>query len=207
MRAYRAVKGALDRLLALLALFFLLPLFFVLVIGIRATSRGPVLFRQVRMGQGMEPFLLYKFRTMACHAPRECATADLMIPQQYITPFGSFLRRTSMDELPQLLNVLRGEMSLLGPRPVILSEGELITRRACAGVYAVRPGLSGPAQISGRDLLNDQEKTQLDGDYARRLSLWRDAGLLLATVQAVASHRGVQEGCVDRGGKNIARRI
>lgn len=208
-RCYCLVKTALDRGLALVAILLLLPLFAAIAFGIRCTSRGPVLFRQVRMGRGMEPFLVYKFRTMSCRAPRYCATAELCAPRQYMTAFGSFLRKTSLDELPQLWNVLRGEMSLLGPRPVILSEDELISRRACAGVYAVRPGLSGLSQVAGRDLLNNEEKTRLDGEYVQHLSFWRDAWLLVVTVFAAAFHRGIREGApgrVDQGGKTIVRK-
>lgn len=192
--AYLFWKLTLDRALALVALLLLSPVLAAVAFGIRCTSRGPILFRQVRMGRGMEPFLVYKFRTMSCRAPRNLATAALSTPERYITRFGAFLRRTSLDELPQLFNVLRGEMSLLGPRPVILSEDELISSRACAGVYGVRPGISGLSQVRGRDLLNNEEKTRLDGEYAHRLSFWRDVWLFLATALAVALHRGVREG-------------
>ena len=204
---YRFCKNIADRLLALSAILLLLPLMAVIAFGIRCTSRGPLLFRQVRMGRGMEPFLLYKFRTMSCRAPRNCATAMLKAPERYVTPFGAFLRKTSLDELPQLFNVLRGEMSLLGPRPVILCEDELIAARACAGVYRVRPGISGLSQVAGRDLLDNQEKTRLDSEYARTLSPWRDICLLLATLWAVLLHSGIREGClVEQGGKDVVRK-
>ncbi len=193
-RRYLVCKQTADRLLALALLLFLCPVMAAVAFGIRCTSPGPVLFRQVRMGRGMEPFLIYKFRTMSCRTPRDCATAALCAPGRYITRFGALLRKTSLDELPQLWNVLRGEMSLLGPRPVVLAESELISRRACAGVYAVRPGVSGLSQISGRDLLNDEEKTRLDREYVKHLSPWRDGLLLFATVYAVVFHRGVREG-------------
>ncbi len=193
-RRYLVFKQTADRLLALALLLIFCPVMAAVAFGIRCTSPGPVLFRQVRMGRGMEPFLIYKFRTMSCRAPRNCATAALGTPGRYITRFGALLRKTSLDELPQLWNVLRGEMSLLGPRPVVLVESELITRRACAGVYAVRPGVSGLSQILGRDLLNDEEKTRLDREYVKHLSPWRDGLLLFATVYAVAFHRGVREG-------------
>lgn len=209
-RRYARCKRVADGLLALCGILLLWPLLACIAFGIRCTSPGPVLFRQVRVGRGMEPFLVYKFRTMSCRAPREQATACLATPSRYITRFGAFLRQTSLDELPQLFNVLRGEMSLIGPRPVILSEGELISRRACAGVYRVRPGISGLSQVRGRDLLNDEEKTRLDREYVSRLSLLRDGILLLATVLSVAFRRGIREGCVpevphvpQKGGKNL----
>ena len=193
-RCYARCKAALDACAALAAILLLLPLLLLISIGIRCTSPGPVLFRQVRLGRGMEPFLVYKFRTMSCRAPRELATAQLVTPERYITRFGAFLRRTSLDELPQLFNVLRGEMSLIGPRPVVLSEGELISRRVCAGVYRVKPGISGLSQVRGRDLLNDEEKTRLDGEYACGMSFWRDAILLLATMISVLFRYGIREG-------------
>lgn len=202
--AYPALKSRLDACLALLALALLSPLLAGIAFGIRCTSPGPILFRQVRLGQGMEPFLLYKFRTMVCSAPRETASADLPCRARYVTRFGAFLRKTSLDELPQLFNVLRGEMALLGPRPVIPGEGELVARRACTGAYRVKPGLSGLAQVRGRDLLSDEEKADLDGAYAAHLSPGRDACLLFATVFAVLARRGLrEEGSTDKGGKTI----
>lgn len=193
-RLYPACKRLMDVLLAAAGLVLSAPLLFCIAFGIRVTSPGPVLFRQVRMGRALEPFLLYKFRTMSCRAPRDCATAALHGSGKYITRFGAFLRKTSLDELPQLWNVLRGDMSLLGPRPVVLSETELIARRAACGVYRVRPGISGLSQIRGRDLLSDEEKTVLDGVYVRRLSLWQDVCLLIATAFCVLSRHGVREG-------------
>lgn len=191
---YPACKRGLDVLLAAAGLALSLPLFFLIAFGIRVTSPGAVFFCQVRMGRGLEPFLLYKFRTMSRHAPRDTATAALHGSGKYITRFGAFLRKTSLDELPQLWNVLRGDMSLIGPRPVVLAETDLIARRVACGAYGVRPGMSGLSQIRGRDLLSNEEKATLDGAYARRLSLWRDAWLLLATAFCVLSRRGVREG-------------
>ena len=191
---YARCKTVLDACAAFAALFLLIPVFVWIAFVIRCTSPGPVLFRQVRLGQGMEPFLLYKFRTMSCRTPRNVATAQLASPERYITRFGAFLRRTSLDELPQLFNVLRGEMSLIGPRPIIPAEDGLVTRRACAGVYRVKPGISGLSQMRGRDLLDDEEKTRLDREYACSMSPWRDAVLLLSTVVSVAFQHGIREG-------------
>lgn len=189
VRLYPFVKRLLDLLLAAFLLLAASPLFFFAAFGIRATSRGPILFRQVRVGRRLEPFLLYKFRTMSCRAPRDVATADA--PPCYITRFGRFLRRTSLDELPQLFNVLRGDMSLLGPRPVVTTEVELIALRAARGVYTVRPGISGLAQVSGRDLLSNGEKARLDSEYVRHLSLLSDVRLLCSTLAAVILCRGI----------------
>ena len=207
-RRYFFCKALADRVFAFFACLALLPVFLAVAFGIRCTSPGPILFRQVRLGRGMEPFLLYKFRTMSCRAPRDCATVAFCAPERYMTRFGAFLRKSSLDELPQLFNVLRGEMSILGPRPVILSEDALISHRACTGAYRVRPGISGLSQISGRDLLNNEEKARLDGEYATRLSFWRDFRLILATALSVAFHRGVREGTpvsTDQGGKKSVR--
>ena len=142
----------------------------------------------------MEPFLLYKFRTMSVRAPRDAATAALSSPERYITRVGAFLRKTSLDELPQLYNVLRGDMSLLGPRPVVLSEGDLILRRAFCGAYRVRPGMSGLSQVRGRDLLSDAEKAALDGRYAANMSFFFDFFLLILTFFAVLLRRHIREG-------------
>ena len=193
---YTSLKAVFDVCAAFSALLLLFPLFALVAFGIRCTSPGPILFRQVRLGRGLEPFLLYKFRTMSCRAPRNVATAQLTCPGKYITRFGAFLRKTSLDELPQLFNVLRGEMSLIGPRPIIPAEDELVARRACAGVYRVKPGLSGLSQVRGRDLLNDEEKTRLDSQYACSVSPWRDALLLFATFVSVAFQLGIREGSV-----------
>ena len=193
-RVYAVCKRGIDVFLSLLLLAFLAPLFYLIALGVRLSSPGPALFCQVRMGKGLEPFLLYKFRTMAQNAPRECPTAAFVSPTRHITRFGAFLRKTSLDELPQLWNVLRGDMSLLGPRPVLLAETDLIAARAVCGAYRVRPGMSGLSQVLGRDLLNNEEKAALDGVYARRLSLRADLRLLWATGVAVLFHRGVKEG-------------
>lgn len=192
--AYAVCKRFLDVFLSACGLLLLSPLFFVIGFAVRVDSRGPILFRQVRMGRGMEPFLLYKFRTMSVCAPRNCASAAFAAPERYITRVGAFLRKTSMDELPQLYNVLRGDMSLLGPRPVILSEGELIWRRAFLGAYRVRPGMSGLSQVRGRDLLSDREKAALDGRYAARMSFFSDFLLLISTFFAVLFRRHIREG-------------
>lgn len=194
MAPYAVCKRALDILLAAMGLFLLSPLFFAVAFAVRVDSRGPILFRQVRMGRGMEPFLLYKFRTMSVGAPRDCATSLFVTPERYITRVGAFLRKTSLDELPQLYNVLRGDMSLLGPRPVVLSESDLILRRAHLGVYRVRPGISGLSQVRGRDLLSDREKAALDGRYAARMSFFSDLFLLISTFFAVLFRRHIREG-------------
>ncbi len=190
---YTRVKRALDFSLAAAAVAALAPLFCAVALSVRLTSRGPVLFRQVRMGRGLTPFLLYKFRTMTVAAPRDCPSAAFSDRAAYFTPIGRLLRATSLDELPQLFNVLRGEMSLLGPRPVALTEAALIEARAAAGVYRVRPGISGAAQLGGRDLLSDREKLDLDRAYVEGVCFSGDVRLFFSTFSSVLLRRGVTE--------------
>lgn len=193
-RVFSAViKRSFDVTVSALALILLSPLFFWIAWGIRLTSPGPILFAQVRMGRLLTPFVLYKFRTMSCRAPHDAPTREVA-GAAYITRFGAFLRRTSLDELPQFFNILRGDMSLIGPRPVVLTEHELIARRMLSGVYRVRPGLSGLAQILGRDLLSPREKTALDRLYVRHIAPSFDLRLLLLSVRPVMTGRFVQEG-------------
>ena len=188
-----ACKRIADILFSLVGLLLSAPLFFAVAFGIRLDSRGPVFFAQVRMGRNLQPFLLYKFRTMTCHAPHDAPTAAIH-SAVYITRFGRFLRRTSLDELPQLYNILRGDMSLIGPRPVVLTEEELIAARLDAGVYRLRPGLSGLAQVLGRDLLSLPEKLTLDRLYLHHISLLLDIRLLLFSLASAFLGRGVREG-------------
>ena len=184
----------MDIFFAAIGLLLTAPLFYGVALGIRLTSPGPILFRQIRMGRGCEPFLLYKFRTMSCRAPHDCATAALTTPRTYMTRFGAFLRASSLDELPQLVNVLRGDMSLVGPRPVVLSEKELISYRLSGGAYRVRPGISGLAQVLGRDLLGEREKAVLDGLYADRFSWRTDMTIIFLTALCVLTRRDIREG-------------
>ncbi len=157
-------------------------------------SGGPVIFRQNRVGADRRNFTCYKFRTMSPDAPHECATAELDHPERYITRVGRFLRRTSLDELPQLFNVLRGDMSLIGPRPVIPSERELVGLRDSLGVYGIRPGMTGLAQIRGRDVVSIRRKAAYDAQYMERMSLGYDCVLLMQTLINVVLCRNVREG-------------
>ena len=158
---------------------------------IRLTSRGGALFRQIRVGQGGVPFVCYKFRTMYEDAPRNCPTSDFTNAERFVTPIGRFLRRSSLDELPQLWNVLRGQMSLVGPRPLIPCEADVHAWRMRCGVYQLRPGITGLAQVCGRDRLPDAEKTRLDVRYAKRVSFWEDVRIVAKTVLRVCSGDGV----------------
>lgn len=187
------LKRLFDLGLSFCLLLLLSPLFILIALGIRLTSPGPILFRQVRMGRRLRPFLILKFRTMRQSAPRDLPTAALN-GAAYITPLGRLLRRTSLDELPQLFNILRGDMSFIGPRPVVLCEEGLIVRRMETGVYRLRPGLSGLAQLYGRDRLAPLEKAALDQLYLRYATPIFDLQLLFASILPSLLGRGVCEG-------------
>ena len=191
---YTHVKRILDFLLSLLALVVLSPLLLVLAVIIRATSTGPVFFRQKRVGQYKSHFMIYKYRTMRTDAPKDQPTHLLKDPNAYITPVGRFLRRSSLDELPQLFNILRGEMSLVGPRPALWNQFDLIAERDKYGANDVRPGLTGWAQINGRDELPIDVKARLDGEYVKRMSFFFDARCILGTVIKVMRSEGIVEG-------------
>ncbi len=189
--AYAPVKRILDMLLsAVLLLLLALPLFLIAV-WIRCDSYGPAIFRQTRTGRDLSSFTVYKFRTMTVRAP-ECASRELSetYRARYLTRIGRFLRRTGIDELPQLWNVLRGEMSLVGPRPVILGEAHLTELRTLLGASHLRPGITGLAQVSGRDDRTAEEKAMLDAVYARTLSFRGDVRILLRTVASVIRGTG-----------------
>ena len=191
---YTHLKRILGFLLALMALVLLSPLLLVLAAVIRATSPGPVFFRQKRVGLGKSHFMIYKFRTMRTDAPKDQPTHLLKDPAAYITPVGRFLRRSSLDELPQLLNIIKGEMAVVGPRPALWNQFDLIAERDKYGANDVRPGLTGWAQINGRDELPIDVKARLDGEYVRRMSFGFDVRCVLGTVLKVLRSDGVVEG-------------
>ncbi len=191
-KGYLAIKRFLDVLVALIAgLVLLLPL---LIVGLLVwlDSEGPAIFRQERMGKNGKVFTIYKFRTMKVSAPKDLATGALDDADQYVTRMGAFLRRTSIDELPQLWNVLRGDMSLVGYRPLCLTETEVNASRARLGVFAVRPGITGLAQVSGRNNVTDEEKVRLDIQYVRECSLKMDLICLVKTVTTVLTGEGAE---------------
>lgn len=191
---YTYVKRALDFALSALALVALSPLMLALALVIRVTSPGPVFFRQKRVGLDKTHFMIYKFRTMRIDAPKDQPTHLLTNPDAFITPVGRFLRKSSLDELPQLINILRGEMAVVGPRPALWNQFDLIAERDKYGANGVRPGLTGWAQINGRDELPIDVKARLDGEYVRRMSLAFDARCVLGTVLSVLRAEGVVEG-------------
>ena len=194
---YIHVKRILGLLLSLLALVVLSPLLLILAAIIRLTSPGPVFFRQRRVGIGKTHFMIYKFRTMRIDAPKDQPTHLLKDPSAYITPVGRFLRRSSLDELPQLLNIIKGEMAVVGPRPALWNQFDLIAERDKYGANDVRPGLTGWAQINGRDELPIDVKARLDGEYVKRMSFGFDLRCIVGTVVKVLRSEGVVEGAQD----------
>jgi O-antigen biosynthesis protein WbqP len=184
-------KRILDLILSLVLIVFLLLPMFIIAVVIRADSSGGAVFKQKRIGRGGRIFVCYKFRTMYTCAPHNCAAASLEHPEAYITRVGRLLRRSSLDELPQLFNVLRGDMSLIGPRPLICEEEGMHRQRESVGVYMLRPGITGMAQIQGRNLLSDEEKLMGDTYYLKNVGFSLDLRILLRTVLKVISGEGV----------------
>lgn len=191
---YRAVKRAADIAIALVGLAVAALPMMIIALVISADSKGCAIFRQKRVGRDGKLFNVYKFRTMQLYAPHETATCELKDPHKYITRAGAFLRRTSIDELPQLFNVLKGDMSIVGPRPLIAGEFEIHQLRRRANVYSVKPGITGWAQINGRDTLSVEEKVSLDAEYVEKSSLLFDLSILVKTVLVVFRKDGYREG-------------
>lgn len=193
-RAYRTVKRILDFLIALIAVAVLFLPMLLLALVIRLDDRGPVFFTQKRIGKDQKPFRMLKFRTMRADTPHDIPTHQLTDPQRYITRVGRFLRKTSLDELPQLLNILAGQMSIIGPRPALWNQYDLIAEREKYGVHQVLPGLTGWAQINGRDELEIPVKAALDGEYVRRFGLKMDLICFVRTFGILFTGKGVVEG-------------
>ena len=191
---YTKVKRALDFILSLCACIILSPILIVLCIAIKIDSRGPVLFKQKRVGIHKTYFSIYKFRTMRIDTPKDMPTHMLKDPDQYITKVGRFLRRSSLDELPQLFNILKGDMSFVGPRPALWNQDDLVAERDKYRANDVIPGLTGWAQINGRDELEIPVKAALDGEYVRKMGFWLDTRCILGTFTSVLKADGVVEG-------------
>lgn len=192
---YRKVfKRALDLLLSGLGTLLLSPLFALIAALVHFEDRGPVFFRQKRVGIHKSYFNILKFRTMRMDTPHDMPTHLLENPEQWITRTGKFLRKTSLDELPQILQIFTGKMSIVGPRPALWNQFDLIAERDKYGANDITPGLTGWAQVNGRDELEIAEKARLDGEYARKMSFAMDVKIFLMTVGSVLHHRGVVEG-------------
>jgi O-antigen biosynthesis protein WbqP len=191
---YSIIKRVIDFILALLGLIILSPVFLILTIAIKFDSKGPVLFKQKRVGINKTHFNMLKFRTMRIDTPKDTPTHLLENPEQYITKVGIFLRKTSLDELPQVINILCGTMACIGPRPALWNQYDLITERDKYGANDIRPGLTGWAQINGRDELPIDIKARLDGEYVQSMSLGIDVKCFFGTIVNVLSGEGVIEG-------------
>ena len=187
-------KRLIDIVLSVLGIIILSPVLLILAIAIKVDSPGPVLFKQKRVGIHKTHFNILKFRTMRIDTPKDIPTHLLEDPDQWITKLGAFLRKTSLDELPQLFNILVGHMSTIGPRPALWNQYDLLEERDKYGANDVMPGLTGWAQVNGRDELPIDVKARLDGEYVRRLSFGFDVKCFLGTIKAVISSDGVVEG-------------
>lgn len=190
----KGLKRIVDFLLSLLGIIVLSPILLILVIAIKIDSKGPVIFTQKRVGKNKKLFNIYKFRTMKIDTPKEMPTHLLENPDFFITKVGKFLRKTSLDELPQLFNILKGDMAVIGPRPALWNQDDLIEERDKYGANDIRPGLTGWAQINGRDELEIDYKAQLDGYYVERESFSMDVKCFFGTIVSVFKSDGVLEG-------------
>lgn len=191
---YIIIKRIIDFILSLIAIIILSPVFLVLALWIKMDSPGPVFFKQKRIGKDRSFFQIYKFRTMRSDTPKDMPTHLLNDPASFITKSGNFLRKTSLDELPQLINILKGEMAIIGPRPALWNQDDLADERDKYGANDVLPGLSGWAQINGRDELPIPIKARLDGDYVQNISFAFDVKCFFGTIASVLRSDGVVEG-------------
>lgn len=194
----RCVKRAIDVILSTAGIIILIPVWIILAVAIKVDDPGPVFFRQKRIGKDINGekhfFQIFKYRSMKMSTPHDVPTHLLENPDQYITKVGRFLRRTSLDELPQIFNIWIGQMSIIGPRPALWNQDDLYEERAKYGANSVTPGLTGWAQINGRDELEIDVKAKLDGEYVEKMSFLFDCRCFFGTIFSVLKHEGVVEG-------------
>lgn len=200
------IKRFLDIALSLGGIIVLSLPMALIALAIKLDSPGPVFFKQKRVGKNKEHFSILKFRTMRTDTPPDAPTHELSDPEKWITKTGKILRKTSLDELPQLFNILRGEMSIIGPRPALWNQFDLIEERDKYGANDVRPGLTGWAQISGRDELEIDVKAAFDGEYVQKISLGFDIKCFLGTITSVLKSEGVVEGGTGEINKEKSRK-
>ena len=196
---YLKLKRLIDFVLSFIGLLVLSPIFAVIIFSIKVESKGPILFKQKRVGINKTYFNILKFRTMKIDTPKDTPTHLLENPDQYITKVGKFLRKTSLDELPQILNILVGQMSIIGPRPALWNQMDLIEERDKYKANEILPGLTGWAQINGRDELSIEDKAYLDGEYYSKLGLVMDLKCFFLTIITVLKKDGFVEGSKDKG--------
>lgn len=190
----RGIKRIIDLILSVIIFLILLPVFIIIIFAIKIDSKGPVFFKQKRVGKGKSYFEILKFRTMYIDTPKDMPTHLLENPEAFITKVGKFLRKTSLDELPQLINIIKGDMSFIGPRPALWNQYDLIEERDKYHANDIRPGMSGWAQINGRDELEIPVKAKLDGYYCEHLSFLFDMRCFFGTFISVLRQEGVVEG-------------
>lgn len=195
---YHKTKRIMDILLSLIGLTLFSPIFIILCIIIKADSKGPIIFRQKRIGIHKTSFYILKFRTMQIDAPKNIPTHLLNNPEQYITNIGRLLRKTSLDEIPQIINIIKGDMSIIGPRPALWNQYDLIAARDKYGANDIKPGLTGWAQVNGRDELDIHTKAKLDGYYVKHMGIRLDCICFLKTLTSVLTHHGVVEGNTEK---------
>lgn len=191
---YKYFKRFLDIVLSAAGLLVLSPILLIIAVAIKLDSKGPVLFKQKRIAKGKEHFQILKFRTMYADVPKDVPTHLLADPESKITKIGRFLRKSSLDELPQIWNILVGEMSIIGPRPALWNQFDLIAERDKYGANDVRPGLTGLAQVMGRDELPIDVKAKYDGEYAQNVTFANDVKIFFKTITSVLGAKGVKEG-------------
>lgn len=190
----RCIKRMIDFVLSAVGFVLLIPIFLLLVLMIKLDSPGPAIFKQKRVGRNKTFFNIYKFRTMRTETPKEMPTHMLADPDKYITRVGRLLRKSSLDELPQIVNILFGQMAIIGPRPALWNQYDLIAERDKYGANDIRPGLTGWAQVNGRDELPIEIKAKFDGEYVQRMSFLFDLKCFWATIAVVTKRYGVVEG-------------
>ncbi len=199
---YRFVKRFFDFFIALLWLIIFWWVLAVIALAVKAEDGGNVLFKQKRIGINKTEFYIYKFRTMKVDTPKDVPTHLLNNPDSYITKTGKFLRHSSLDELPQIFNILKGEMSFVGPRPALYNQYDLIEARDKVNANSIKPGLTGWAQINGRDELPIDIKVELDGEYVRKMSFLFDIKILFKTIFSVFKAEGIKEGADSENSNN-----
>ena len=188
---YSISKRTMDIVSSLVGLILLSPLFLLVAILIKLDSKGPIIFKQIRIGKNSKPFYIYKFRSMKIDAPN-LSTEEFINASDFTTKVGKFIRKTSIDELPQLVNILKGDMSIVGPRPVIERETRLLKLRKECNVDSILPGITGLAQINGRDNIDDYEKLKYDFEYLSKRNLVLDIKIIINTVLKVTKSEGIK---------------
>ena len=207
-KVYFFIKRIIDVVLSLIAIIILFIPCVIISICIKVESKGPVFFKQKRVGKNKKYFMIYKFRTMRTDTPKDMPTHMLNNPDLYITKVGKILRKTSLDELPQIINIIKGDMSIIGPRPALWNQDDLIAERDKYGANDIKPGLTGLAQISGRDELEIPVKAKIDGEYTKNISFLLDVKIFFKTIIKVFESDGVVEGKVEeKGEKKIEENI